>query len=102
MDCILAAKLLKVTERGITMKNLVSVYDSIGASYVTEELESLVERIGESSLDDLISQGRDMMSVVTVPAAQEAAAPAGEEEPEKAEGEKVEEDDDDFDMFAGF
>lgn len=103
MDCILAAKLLNVSNKTINKENIMSLYKAIDASCTIDEVESFISSVGERSLDDLITEGKQMMSAVSASAPAPAAAHAekpekAKEEPQKAEEEEV----DDFDIFSGF
>lgn len=104
MDCLLAAKLLNVSEKSISKENIVSLYEAIGASYTTEEIEVLLESIGDRPLDGLVQEGREMMSTVAAAAPKEAVSePAVEEKKEEPEDQKEEDSEEaDFDIFGGF
>lgn len=103
MDCILAAKLLSTGEKVINKENMLSLYEAIGASCATEEVEQLLESLGDSPLEDFLAKGREMMFTTAVASAPTSAPAETAQENEKAnDNEADEEEDDDFDMFDAF
>lgn len=94
--------LLHDVNKAINKENIVSMCDAIGASYTNEEIEEVIERLDldNKSLDEWAEEGKKKMCAVSV----SAPAPVSEEKKEEPKEEPkaaVEEEDDDFDMFAG-